>query len=65
MKLTKDSPIERKKSTSWLAHLEGEAEGELTPVGSLLSHLEQLSLKATPLQLIQLMVTLDHTEKRS
>ena len=48
---------------SWLTHLEGEAEGELTPRVSLLSHLKHLSLKATPLQLIQLVVTLDHTEK--
>lgn len=65
MKLTcKVNPTERKKMTSWFTHLEGEAEGELVPVVSLLSHLEQLSLKATPLQLIQLVVTLDHTVKR-
>lgn len=42
-------------------HLEGEAESEIFPLVSLLSHLQQLSLQAAPLQLIQLVVTLDHT----
>lgn len=53
----------KEKTASWLTHLEGEAESDLAPVISLLSHLEQLSLKATPLQLIQLVITLGHTEK--
>lgn len=47
----------------WLTHLKGNADGELAPAIPLLSHLNQLSLKATPLQLIELMVTLDHSVK--
>lgn len=52
------------KNTSGPTNLEGKAEGELTPAVPLLSHVEQLGLKATPLHFIQLMVTLDHAEKR-
>lgn len=44
-------------------HLEGEAKSEIFPLVSLLSHLQQLSFKTAPLQLVELVVTLDHTEK--
>lgn len=52
------------ENTCGSTHLEGEAESALFPVVPLLGHLQQLSLKATPLQLVQLVVTLDHAEKR-
>lgn len=44
-------------------HLEGEAKREIFPLVSLLSHLQQLRLQAAPLQLVELVVTLDHTER--
>lgn len=39
-------------------------EGALLPAVSLLAHVQQLSLEAAPLQLVQLVVALDHTDRR-
>lgn len=51
---------EHEQQVKLCRHLCGEGKGELAPAVSVLRHVEKLGLHTAPVQLVQLVVALDH-----